>query len=197
MSNTVEGKEPRRDQILRIARRIFSEKTFHGTTLQDIADAVGMLKGSLYYYITSKERLLADTIIDTAHKFDEDLERVKRANLPPVERLRQIIREHINFNTKYRETGSLFLTERHVISSLDMTELTEIFDHRDKLLAETLSEAIEMGLYRPVEIRFTTLAIVGLCNSILFWYRPSGHLSAEEIADACFKLIHQGLSLKS
>ena len=196
MSEAVEGKESRRDQILRTATRIFCEKTYHGTTLQDIADAVGMLKGSLYYYISSKEELLADIILDAVHTLNEDLVRVENANLEPVERLRRIVREHIKFNAMYRESGTLFLTERNVISSLAMTELMEIFDRRDKLVVRTLSEAIETGVYRPVDIRTTALAIVGMCNSVLWWYHPSGRLSYDEIADTFFELIHQGLSVK-
>jgi len=198
VSEAVAGKESRRDQILKTATRIFCEKTYHGTTLQEIADAVGMLKGSLYYYITSKEKLLANIILDALHTLNEDLVWVENADLTPVERLRQIVREHVKFNAKYREAGTLFLTERNVLSSLEeMDKMMEIFDRRDKLVDRTLREAIEMGVYRPVDIRITSLAIVGLCNSVLFWYRPSGRLSYDEIADAFFKLLHQGLSATS
>lgn len=196
MSDAGEGKESRRDQILRTATKIFCEKTYHGTTLQDIADAVGMLKGSLYYYISSKEQLLADIILDAVHTLNEDLARVENANLDPVERLRQIVREHVKFNALYRESGTLFLTERNVISSLAMTELMEIFNRRDKLVARTLSEAIEIGAYQPVDVRIAALAIVGMCNSVLWWYQPSGRLSYDEIANTFFKLIHQGLVVK-
>ena len=196
MPGTVQGKESRRDQILKAATRIFSEKTYHGATLKDIADAVGMLKGSLYYYIASKEKLLADIILEAVHTLNEDLVRVENANLSPVERLRQIVREHVKFNAIYREAGILFVTERNVISSLEMGELIESFGRRDKLLARTLNEAIEMGLYRPVDVRITSLAIVGLCNSVLFWVKPSGRLSYNVIANSFFELIHDGLSAK-
>ena len=198
MSEAVKGKESRRDQILKTATSIFCEKTYHGTTLQDIATAVGMRKGSLYYYITSKEKLLVDIILDALHALNEDLLRVENADLTPVERLRQIVREHVKFNAKYREAGTLFLTERNVISSLEETDkMMQIFKRRDKLIAKTLREAIEAGVYRPVDIRITSLAIAGLCNSVLFWYRPSGRLSYDEIADAFFELLHQGLSMTS
>ena len=192
----MEGKESRRHQILSAATRIFSEKTYHGTTLQDIADAVGMLKGSLYYYISSKEKLLADIILNAVHTLNEGLTRVENANLSPVERLREIVREHVKFNAIYREAGTLFLTEKNVISSLEMGELIEIFGRRDKLLARTLNEAIEMGLYRPVDVRINSLAIVGLCNSVLFWIRPVGRLSYDDVADSFFRLINDGLSTK-
>jgi len=196
VSNRVESKESRRGQILKAATRIFSEKTYHGTTLQDIAEAVGMLKGSLYYYIASKEKLLADIILEAAHTLNEDLVRVENADLTPVERLRQMVREHVKFNAIYREAGTLFVTEKNVISSLEMGELMEIFGRRDRLLARTLNEAMEKGLYRPVDVRITSLAIVGLCNSVLFWIRTDGRLSYDQIADAFFELIHDGLSVK-
>ena len=194
MPDIVESKESRRDQIIKAATRIFSEKTYHGTTLKDIADAVGMLKGSLYYYITSKEKLLAGIILEAVHTLNEDLVRVENANLTPVERLRQIVREHVKFNAIYREAGTLFVTEKNVISSLEMGELIEIFGRRDKLIARTLNQAVEMGLYRPVDVRITSLAIVGLCNSVLFWIRPIGRLTYEDIADSFFELIDHGLS---
>jgi len=198
VSEVVEGKESRRDQILKTATRIFCEKTYHGTTLQEIASAVGMLKGSLYYYITSKEKLLANIILDALQTLNEDLLRVENADLTPVERLRQVVREHVKFNAKYREVGTLFLTERNTISSLDeMDKMMQIFERRDKLIARTLREAIEAGVYRPVDIRITSLAIVGLCNSVLFWYRPSGRLSDDEISNTLFELLHQGLSATS
>jgi len=198
VSEEVEGKESRRDQILKTATRIFCEKTYHGTTLQEIADAVGMLKGSLYYYITSKEKLLANIILDALHTLNEDLVRVENADLTPVERLRQIVREHVKFNAKYREAGTLFLTERNVLSSLgEMDKVMQIFERRDKLIDRTLREAVETGVYRPVDIRIASLAIAGMCNSVLFWYRPSGRLSYDEIADTFFELLHHGLSAKS
>jgi len=194
----VKGKESRRDEILKTATRIFCEKTYHGTTLQDIATAVGMRKGSLYYHIASKEKLLADIILDALQTLNEDLLQVENADLTSVERLRQIIREHVKFNAKYREAGTLFLTERNAISSLEeIDKMMQIFERRDKLIARTLREAIKAGIYRQMDIRITSLAIVGMCNSALFWYRPSGRLSYGEIANTFFELLHQGLSMTS
>jgi len=158
LSELVEGKECRRDQIIKTATRIFCEKTYHGTTLQEIASAVGILKGSLYYYITSKEKLLADIILEALKTLDEALLLVENADLTPVDRLREIVREHIKFNAKYREAGTLFLTERNAISSLDeMGKVMQIFERRDKLVDRTLREAIAAGVYRPVDIRIASL----------------------------------------
>ena len=187
---------PRKEQILKIAARMFCDRTYHGTTLQDIAREVGMLKGSLYYYIDSKERLLVDIISQAVNSLDEGLIRVENADLGPEERLKEIIREHVRFNAEFREAGTLFLTERHVLAALEMSEVNRIIDRRNQLLAGTLEEAVSRGIYRKMDIRLTSLAVIGLCNSLLFWYRPAGRLSHDEIADAFFELVQKGLLVR-
>ncbi|MFH0941619.1 MAG: TetR family transcriptional regulator [Chloroflexota bacterium] len=196
MAETTEGSGSKKEQILKIAARMFCDRTYHGTTLQDIAREAGMLKGSLYYYISSKERLLADIISEAVNSLNEGLVRVENADLPPEQRLGEIIREHVRFNADFREAGTLFLTERHVLASLDMAAVNRIIDRRNKLLAGTLREAVSRGIYHPVDIRLTSLAIIGLCNSLLFWYRPSGRLAYEAIADAFFEMVQQGLLVR-
>ena len=190
-------KELRREQILSAATKIFSEKTYHGASLKDIGDAVGLRKSSLYHYISSKEKLLVEIVLGALRAMDKGLAQVENTDLTPVERLRQIIREHVKFQVEYREAGSLFISERHIISSLALAEVSEIFERRDRLLARTLKEGAEMGLYRPVDIRIVSLAILGACNSVLLWHRPSGRLSYEEIADRFFDFFHRGLSVTS
>lgn len=186
----------RKEQILKIAARMFCDRTYHGTTLQDIAREVGMLKGSLYYYIDSKERLLVDIISQAVNSLNEGLVRVENADLGPGKRLKEIIREHVRFNADFREAGTLFLTERHVLASLEMDEVNRIIDRRNQLLARTLDEAVSMGVYRKLDVRLASLAIIGLCNSLLFWYRPAGRLSHDEIADAFFDMLQKGLLVR-
>jgi len=195
MIEEIEGNS-KKEQILKIAARMFCDRTYHGTTLQDIAREVGMLKGSLYYYIDSKERLLVDIISHAVNSLNEGLVRVENADLSPEERLKEIIREHVRFNADFREAGTLFLTERHVLASLEMDEVNRIINRRNELLDLTLEEAVKKGVYRKMDIRLASLAIIGLCNSLLFWYRPAGRLSHDEIADAFFDLVQKGLLVR-
>jgi AcrR family transcriptional regulator len=186
-------KESKRQEILRISSRIFREKTYDGTTLKDIADAVGMLKGSLYYYITSKQELFSDIIVEAVKVLNDSVEQVHQADLPPVERIRAIIRAHVKFSVEYQDTAILFLTGRHIISSMRMVELTRLFGRRDRMLIGTLNEAVQAGVYQPGNNRMVALAIVGMCNSVAFWYSRKGEASADEIAEIFFRLVHEGL----
>jgi len=190
------GKENRKEQILRTAARMFCEKTFHGTTLQDIAQEVGMLKGSLYYYITSKEKLLTDIITNAVHSLYEGLWRVENANLDPAARVREIIFEHVKFNANFKEAGTLFLMERHILMGMEMPEVDQILKRRDKLLADALKEGVEAGIYRPMDIRLASLSILGICNSLLFWYREGGRLNFSEIAASFADIMDDGLRVR-
>jgi TetR/AcrR family transcriptional regulator, cholesterol catabolism regulator len=187
------GKENRKDQILKTAARMFCEKTFHGTTLQDIAQEVGMLKGSLYYYITSKEKLLTDIITTAVHSLYEGLWRVENANLGPAECVREIIFEHVKFNANYKEAGTLFLMERHILTTMEMPEVDQILKRRDKLLADTLKAGVDAGIFRPMDVRLTSLSVLGICNSLLFWYREGGRLGYAEIAGNFADIMEDGL----
>lgn len=196
MAETVDSGGSKKEQILKIAARMFCDRTYHGTTLQDIAREMGMLKGSLYYYIDSKERLLFAIISQAVNSLNEGLVRVENADLAPDKRLKEIIREHVSFNADFREAGTLFLTERHALASLEMSGVNRIIDRRNQLLVRTLDEAVSWGIYHPLDIRLVSLAIIGLCNSLLFWYRPSGRLSHDEIAEGFFEIVQQGLLVR-
>jgi TetR/AcrR family transcriptional regulator, cholesterol catabolism regulator len=197
LTQTETGKESKKEQILRTAAGMFCEKTYHGTTLQNIAEEVGLLKGSLYYYITSKEKLLADIITSAVYSLNEGLVRVENTGIPPEEKLRRIIGEHVRFNAEYREAGTLFLTERHILNTLEMDDVSVILSRRDKLLNDTLREAVDKGIYRAMDYRLMSLSIIGLCNSLLFWYRPEGRLNYDIIADNFFDIIHRGLVVRT
>jgi TetR/AcrR family transcriptional regulator, cholesterol catabolism regulator len=191
----VSRRATRRAEILRISGRIFREKTYDGTTLKDIADAVGMLKGSLYYYISSKEELFSDIIVEAVRVLHRSLEGVN-PEWTPVEKLRYIVRTHVRFSVEYQDTAILFLTGRHIISSLRMNELADIFGRRDKIIADTLKDGIAQGVFGPANVRLVALSIVGMCNSVAFWYTPEGTASHQQIADQFFKLIYEGLQTR-
>ncbi len=196
MGQAATGKESKKEQILRTAASMFCEKTYHGTTLQNIAEEVGLLKGSLYYYITSKEKLLADIIANAVYSLNEGLVRVENTDMPPGEKLRRIIGEHVRFNAEYREAGTLFLTENHILNTLEMDNVNARLARRDKLLTDTLREAVDKGIYRDMDYRLMSLSIIGLCNSLLFWYRPEGRLNYDTIANSFFEIIHRGLVVR-
>jgi AcrR family transcriptional regulator len=113
----------REREILDAAAEIFHRQGYADTSVQDVADAVGILKGSLYYYIDSKEDLLFRVLVEVHEDSRGIVEEVGAMDAPPLERLYAYIRRHIEYNTRhlskiavyYHDFGLLSEDRRKVI----------------------------------------------------------------------------------
>jgi len=180
----------KRDEIVQVAAKLFRRLGYVETSMKDIADKVGILKGSLYYHFSSKEELLNEVVnkgIDRLVVIARQIyEKYKQS---PRERLKHLIEIHLLHLTKNNESL--------VIASNQIDKLTP--EHREnyivkrdlyeKMLRETLEEGIRVGEFPPVDVKLTVLAILGMCNWLIQWYRHDGPYSAEYIADYLSALI--------
>jgi len=96
----------REGEILTAAARIFREKGYHGTSVQDIAEAVGLLKGSLYHYIRSKEQLLARLFEGALEDTIRDLESIAHRREGATERLGDMTRAYVRSVTDNSSPGT-------------------------------------------------------------------------------------------
>src|SRR2546427_3666641 len=88
---------PREAELLRVATRLFRQRGFHATSMQDLAEALGMNRGSLYHYIASKDDLLWAIVTEALERLDAHVRPILESDEPPVERLRKAIEEHLRF----------------------------------------------------------------------------------------------------
>jgi TetR/AcrR family transcriptional regulator, cholesterol catabolism regulator len=84
----------RRDEILRVAARVFRNKGYRSATLNDIADEFGFTRAALYYYFKSKEQILVAVIESAGHEITAQLEQTAALDAPPAEKLDRILRSH-------------------------------------------------------------------------------------------------------
>lgn len=180
----------KRDEIIQVAAELFRRLGYAETSLKDIANRVGILKGSLYYHFSSKEELLNEVINEGINKILSVAQQIcNKKELSPRERLRYLTKNHLLHLIK----NNMYL----VIASNQIDKLTP--EHRDeyivkrdlyeKLLRETLEEGIRAEEFSPVDIKLTVFAILGICNWIIQWYRNDGPYSSEYIADYLSTLI--------
>lgn len=188
--------EIRQDQILLAARKLFREKGYHGTSMQDIADAVGLQKGSLYLHITSKEDLLLD-IVNRAHQdISEGLEAIYQLPLSPSEKLKQAIRHHTSFIARNREALWVLLEEtRHLSPEKRKAVDTQLKRYTD-IFASIIEEGMRIGQFRPLNLKIAAFSVLGMCNWLYRWYSRSGPLRPEEIADILSDIILVSLTAK-
>src|SRR4030095_9109474 len=100
----------RRSELTRQAARLFAQKGYHGTSVGDIAEALGVQKGSLYSHIASKEDLLYETLAEGADAFHASLDAIPD-DAPPVEKIRLALRGHLRVVAEQLDVATVFVQE--------------------------------------------------------------------------------------
>jgi TetR/AcrR family transcriptional regulator, cholesterol catabolism regulator len=179
----------RREQILDEAARLFSERGYHATSMRDIGEATGMLAGSLYAHIASKEDLLYQIVLEAAHHFLGSLEALRAEVLAPKERLRRAMRAHVGVVAEGREHAQVFHHEWTALSGRRRAEVRRLRDRYERLWHEIVREL--PGVTDP---KFARLLVLSAANWTYTWFRPDGPLSPEEVADRFTDLLLHGLN---
>ncbi|MHB8958091.1 MAG: TetR/AcrR family transcriptional regulator [Candidatus Limnocylindrales bacterium] len=173
---------PREAELLRVATGLFRERGFHATSMQDLAEALRMNRGSLYHYIESKDDLLWWIISGALDRLRAQVEPVLAGDGPAVERLRGAIAEHLAFAAHHGDELALVQIELRSLAPDRRADLIERRDAYEHQWRATLEAAFEEGSLRPTDVRLTVIAILSACNWFTQWYRPDGSLTVDQIA---------------
>lgn len=186
--------ETRKEQVIEAAVHLFRAKGYHATSVQDIADAVGLRKGSLYHYITSKEELLFEIIHETIQAYTRRLEAIAARPEPAAQRLAEAIATHIEAVAQDTEGFAIFISETRALEPQQRQRIEEASSRYGHLLQRLIEEATREGAFRPADSAIASLAILGACNWMHRWYDPQGRLSPQEIAQIFTQIFFQGLA---
>lgn len=179
------------------ARKLFREKGYHGTSMQDIGDLVGAPKGSLYQHIDSKEALLFHTIGDSLEWTVAQLEAIGDSQEAPLEKLKKAIRHHVNATvTRLSSVGVLLEDAKH-LSGARRRGTVRQQKHYEEILQGILEEGMQAGQLRRCDVKMVSFAILGMCNWIYRWYDPQGRLTEAEIAQIYTEFILRGIGLQA
>lgn len=190
-------REPRRrrGEVLDAAVRIFHAKGYDATSIQDIADEVGILKGSIYYYITSKEDVLFEILSDVHEEAFKAVQDALAVDGDPLQRIRAFVTTLAQFNADYPERMGIFLHDLRSLSEDRRNEIVRKRDRYDKMLRKMISEGQDQGLVCPdIDPKLATLAIMGMINTIYQWYRPTGRLRSKYIGSVYADLVTRALA---
>jgi AcrR family transcriptional regulator len=185
---------PRETELLAAATVLFRRRGFHDTSMQDLAEMLGMNRGSLYHYITSKDDLLW-TILDGAlNRLERRVTPQLSADLPPRERLANAIHEHLRVAADHADELSLIQIELRSLSTDRRREMIARRDAYEGRWRQAIADGIANGDLRPFDVRLAGIGILSICNWFTQWYQPEGALSVDEIADAFVQLVLGGLA---
>jgi AcrR family transcriptional regulator len=183
----------RTQQIIDAAARIFREKGYDGATLRDIANEAGLLPGSLYYHIRSKEELLRLIVEQPIRDLHAHLEEIVTSEASPAEKLAQALAAQLRaFDLHY---PYLFVHIHNVLRVDTMhPDMQKRAKRYEEFWQQILSQGVQIGEFPPdLDVKVAAFAIIGMCNWMYRWYRRDGRLSIEEIIQQFSRLVLAGL----
>ena len=189
-------KAAREDQLLQIATRLFKEKGYPNTSMQDLADALGVQKASLYYYIESKEELLRRLLEHAFALVGAQIDEIYAADLPPFEKLGRALENHAVTIMDNLNLVSVYLGEYRNLPPRRLKQVLAVRKHYEQTLMQILQEGIASGDFRPVNVEMTVYGLLGMLNWTVQWFSPTGKLSSQEIASILVDLALYGLAAR-
>ncbi|UCG87610.1 MAG: TetR family transcriptional regulator [Gemmatimonadota bacterium] len=175
-----EKRERRRAEILHAALRAFREKGYHATTLDDIAEHLGLRKTALYHYFPDKEAILYECHCESLAELDRLMRDARKRFDSDAERLAYVIREHVRVMTETLE-GSPLAFEVTALSVERQAEIIAARDRYERGVRRIIENGMKNGEFRQVNSKIAVFAILGSINWIARWYRPGGSIHASEL----------------
>ncbi|MER5274450.1 TetR/AcrR family transcriptional regulator [Streptomyces sp. NPDC002809] len=188
----------RRGELLATAAEVFAAQGYNATTVRRIADAAGMLAGSLYYHFDSKESMLDEILSTFLGELWEGYDAVLDAGLGPRETIEALVTESFREIDRHRAAVAIYQKEaRHLAAQPRFQYLVDSQEKFEKAWLGTLERGVADRTFRAdLDIRLTYRFVRDTVWVAASWYRPGGQHSPEEIARQYLSMVLDGIALR-
>ena len=181
----------RRNELTRQAARLFAEKGYHGTSIGDLADAMGVQKGSLYAHIESKQDLLYETMREGATAFHAGLDEIPET-AHPAEKIRFALRSHLRVVAAQLDVATVFVREWRYLEGERRDEIVEERRRYEERIRALFREGRDLGELRSdLDDATAALLVLSAANWAYTWLRPGA--DTDELADRFYELLVNGM----
>lgn len=181
----------RRDELVAVATRLFAERGYHGTSMADLAEAMGVQKGSLYSLTESKQELLVAVTRDGAAAFHAALDGVADNEAPP-ERIRLALRAHLTVVAAQVDAATVFTREWRFLEEPEGAAFRAERRRYEERWRDLCREAAERGALRAdLDVEAAVLLVLSAANWAYTWIRPGADTGA--LADRFFAIFVDGV----
>jgi len=172
----------KRDRILEEAVKLFYERGFSGTTLDDIAGKLGVTKPFIYTHFRSKVELLEAVCRPTIEMSLDAIARAAQREGKAADRLFDGMVDFTKVVLQRQANIAVYFREEKHLSQTGLAEINALRKRFDRVLSDLLQEGACTGEFRITDIRMAALAIGGMVSWAYTWYQPCGRLSFDDIA---------------
>jgi TetR/AcrR family transcriptional regulator, cholesterol catabolism regulator len=179
-------------EILSVSARLFCEKGYLATTMDDIARELDITKPALYYYINTKHDLLYAICEAAINELIEGVREIEKADGDPETKLHDLVRWHVTMFARNGDMLSVYLADEGELPTEKRDYIRSLSREYESIYRDIIGRAVDEGVFRELDVPMVVRAISGMCNWLASWYKPEGQLSATEIADIFFDLLVEG-----
>jgi TetR/AcrR family transcriptional regulator, cholesterol catabolism regulator len=183
----------RKADVIRAAAQLFSERGYHGTSMQHLGEALGLLRGSLYAHIGSKEELLFDVVDEGAEAFLARGREAAAREGSASKRLEALLVGHIETASQQLEAATVFLNEWRYLGDTRRALVQEKRDAYEQIVRDIIAGGIAAGEFRSdLDVPLAARLVLSAANWTYSWYRPGGDLSPTEIGKTFATMLVDG-----
>lgn len=185
----------RRIEILRSAAAAFRRRGYHGASVDEIASALEMTKGNLYYYFKNKEEILFACHDHSLNLLLALMADVRTSDATPEAKLRRLVLAFVH--TILDELHGTALTlDPEALSPPLLEQVIAKRDEFDRGMREIIQQGIDQGAFTPGDPKMIEFAMMGAVNWIAKWFDPQGQSTSQQIGDAFADYLVGGLLKK-
>ncbi len=178
------------DLIIAAAADVMFKHGYHGASIRDIADRAGLSTAALYHYFASKQEILAAFMLRATDRHLEAVLRAAHSEQGPAEQLAAVVRVHVQLHVDYPVESFVGNTELRSLEPAWRKAIVEKRDQIQRLFDDLVNQGVADGVFLTADPREASRATVVMGNAVAAWYRSSGPLDPDEVAE-----VHVSLAL--
>lgn len=195
MATVTKSQLRRREQIVRVATKVFAEKGYRASTIQDLARELDVTSAAFYYYFDSKQELLVEIVMRPMELLVNQAANIlQRSYEYEIERIRDLVHGHIGLIVSERALFTVLLRERVELApdaAIALRKSEDVYYDQIKNAIEACIESGEVAFPSP---RLAALGLIGMMSWVLRWHDPARALSDVEIAESFYALFLGGVA---
>ncbi|MEW6614069.1 MAG: TetR/AcrR family transcriptional regulator [Thermodesulfobacteriota bacterium] len=183
----------KREEILEAATMLFYEKGYQSTSMNDLANEMGLSKSAIYHYFRSKEEILVEIYEKTITDATNELSKLATSDKSTIDKLREAIINQIEHIMIERQSMlKIFFQEEEQLPDKFHKSIKKRKREYNRLIEGIFTEGISEGIFKKGDPQLFVNAFLGMCLWVYRWYKPNSKYKPEDISKYFVKLIEEG-----
>ncbi len=193
LPNSIDTDKSKRQIIFEAAAQLFRDKGYSATSMRDLAQKVNLKASSLYNHIGSKEEILSSICFSNAKRFRDGMQQVEQMPGSPIDKVRMLIRLHVEVATEDLTSVTAFNDEWRHLSEPLLTEFKAMRKDYENRFQRIIESGIQSGAFRALDSFTVLYTLLSSIRWLHDWYRPNRQISPEELYEQMTTLLLKGL----